>query len=127
MSLTQRSGKRGRLEIGSKESEMLFELRQYRIKDGLRDEWVKLMEEKIIPFQILKGVVVVGSFIASEEEDLYVWIRRFDSEAERKRLYDEIYTSEFWIKEVKPAADRMLDRESILNTVLEATPKSVIR
>ena len=106
---------------------MLFELRQYRIKDGLRDEWVKLMEEKIIPFQTLKGVVVVGSFIASEEDDLYVWIRRFDSEAERKRLYDEIYASEFWTKEVKPAADRMLDRESILNTVLEPTPRSVIR
>ena len=106
---------------------MLFELRQYRIKDGLRDEWVKLMEEKIIPFQILKGVVVVGSFIASEEDNLYVWIRRFGSEAERKRLYDEIYASEFWIKGVKPAADKMLDRESILNTVLEATPKSVIR
>ncbi len=106
---------------------MLFELRQYRIKDGLRDEWVKLMEEKIIPFQTLKGVVVVGSFIASEEEDLYVWIRRFENEAERKRLYDEIYASEFWAKEVKPAADRMLDRESIINTVLEATPKSVIQ
>ena len=106
---------------------MLFELRQYRIKDGLRDEWVKLMEEKIIPFQTLKGVVVVGSFIASEEDDLYVWIRRFDNEAERKRLYDEIYASEFWTKEVKPAADRMLNRESILNTVLEATPKSVIQ
>lgn len=106
---------------------MLFELRQYRIKNGLRDEWVKLMEEKIIPFQTLKGVVVVGSFIASEEEDLYVWLRRFENEAERKRLYDEIYGSEFWTREVKPEADRMLDRESILNTVLEATPKSVIQ
>ncbi len=106
---------------------MLFELRQYRIKDGLRDEWVKLMEEKIIPFQSSKGVVVVGSFIAGEEDDLYVWIRRFDNETERKRLYEEIYQSEFWIKEVKPGADRMLDRESIINTVLEATPKSVIR
>ena len=72
-------------------------------------------------------MVVVGSFIASEEDNLYVWIRRFGSEAERKRLYDEIYASEFWIKEVKPAADKMLDRKSILNTVLEATPKSVIR
>ncbi|RLB71621.1 MAG: hypothetical protein DRH04_01350 [Deltaproteobacteria bacterium] len=70
---------------------------------------------------------MVGSFIASEEDNLYVWIRRFGSEAERKRLYDEIYASEFWIKEVKPAADKMLDRKSILNTVLEATPKSVIR
>jgi hypothetical protein len=39
---------------------MLFELRQYRIKDGKRDQWVKLMEEQIIPFQTSMGVVVVA-------------------------------------------------------------------
>ena len=38
---------------------MIFELRQYRIKDGKRDQWVKLMEEQIIPFQTSMGVVVV--------------------------------------------------------------------
>lgn len=58
---------------------MFFELRQYRIKDGQRDRWVKLMEETVIPFQISKGVVVIGSFIAQEEEDLYVWTRRVTS------------------------------------------------
>jgi len=48
------------------------------------------MEEKIIPFQISKGIVVVGSFVAQEEEDLYVWIRRFESEDEREWLYKEV-------------------------------------
>ena len=56
---------------------MLFELRQYRIKPERRAEWVRLMEEKIIPFQIAQGIVVVGSFVCEEEPDLYVWIRRF--------------------------------------------------
>ena len=106
---------------------MLFELRQYRIKDGQRDQWVRLMEEKIIPFQTSKGVVVVGSFVAQEEEDLYVWIRRFENEAERQRLYKEIYESDYWINEVKPESAKMLDRERIVNTLLIATPKSVIR
>ena len=110
-----------------KEATMLFELRQYRIKDGKRDQWVKLMEEQIIPFQTSKGVVVVGSFVAPEEDDLYVWIRRFENEAERKRLYTEIYESDFWINEIKPLSGEMLDRESIINTLLEATPKSVLR
>jgi NIPSNAP len=109
------------------EKPMLFELRQYRIKDGKRDQWVKLMEEQIIPFQTSKGVVVVGSFIAPEEDDLYVWIRRFENEAERKRLYKEIYESDFWVNEIKPQSGEMLDRESIINTLLEATPKSVLR
>jgi hypothetical protein len=106
---------------------MLFELRQYRIKDGQRDQWVNLMEEKIIPFQTSKGVVVVGSFVAQEEEDLYVWIRRFENDDERKRLYKEIYESDYWINEIKPLSGKMLDRERIVNTLLEATSKSVIR
>jgi hypothetical protein len=38
------------------------------------------MEEEIIPFQVSKGMVIVGSFVGQEEEDLYVWVRRFDSE-----------------------------------------------
>jgi len=106
---------------------MVFEMRQYRIKDGKRDQWVKLMEEQIIPFQTSKGVVVVGSFVAREEDDLYVWIRRFESEAERKRLYKEVYESDFWINEIKPRSEPLLDRESIINTLLEATPKSVLQ
>lgn len=106
---------------------MLFELRQYRIKDGKRDRWVKLMEEEIIPFQISKGVVVIGSFIAEEEEDLYIWIRRFKNEAERERLYKEIYESDYWVNNITPQADEMLDREKMKITRLEATPKSVIQ
>lgn len=106
---------------------MLFELRQYRIKDGKRARWVKLMEEEVIPFQISKGVVVVGSFIAEEEEDLYIWIRRFENEEERERLYKEIYESDYWVNEVKPQANEMLDRERMEITRLVATPKSVIR
>ena len=45
---------------------------------GTRERWVRWMEEKIIPYQVALGVVVVGSFVAEEDPDLYVWIRRFD-------------------------------------------------
>jgi len=110
-----------------KERSMFFELRQYRIKPGERDRWVRLMEEKIIPFQISKGMVVIGSFVGQEETDLYVWIRRFDDEEERERLYREVYQSDYWQNEIRPQVDEMLDRERIQVTRLEATSKSVIR
>ena len=63
---------------------MFFELRQYRVKDGKREEWVRMMEEEIIPFQISQGMVVIGSFVGEQEDDLYVWIRRFEDEEDRK-------------------------------------------
>jgi hypothetical protein len=106
---------------------MFFELRQYRIQPGQRGRWVKLMEEKIIPFQIAQGMVVIGSFVGQEKEDLYVWIRRFESEQEREALYAKVYESDYWKNEIAPLVGDMLDREKTRVTRLEATPKSVIQ
>jgi hypothetical protein len=105
---------------------MFFELRQYRIKKGKMKRWVKYMDEVLIPFQTSQGMVVVGSFVGEEEKDLYVWVRRFESEEERKKLYTKVYDSETWNYQIKPQVDEMLDRESMIVTRLLATPKSVI-
>jgi hypothetical protein len=106
---------------------MFFELRQYRTKEGKREAWVKMMEEEIMPFQISKGMVVVGSFVGQEEEDLYVWIRRFESEEQRERLYESVYESDHWKNDLAPRVGELLYREKIVVTRLEATPKSVIQ
>jgi hypothetical protein len=106
---------------------MIFELRQYRLKPGQRERWVKWMEEKIIPYQVSLGAVVLGSFVAEDDPDLYVWIRRFESEEERVRLYAAIYESPTWVNEIRPVNDGMIIREKIQVTRLLATPKSVIQ
>lgn len=106
---------------------MFFELRQYRMRPGKQAEWVKMMEEEIIPFQISKGMVVIGSFISPEEDDLYVWIRRFVDEADREALYEAVYQSDTWKNELSPRVAELIDRSQIKVTRLEATPKSVIQ
>jgi len=105
---------------------MFFELRQYRVWPGKREEWVKLMEEKIIPFQVAQGMVVIGSFVGEQEEDLYVWIRRFESEEQRAELYAKVYESDYWKNEIAPLVPELMDRSRIVVTRLEPTPKSVI-
>lgn len=106
---------------------MFFELRQYRTKPGQRERWVEFMEEEIIPFQISKGMVVVGSFIGEQEDDLYVWIRRFDSEEQREALYAAVYQSDHWQNVLAPKVGEMLDREKIVVTRIVPTSRSVIR
>ena len=105
---------------------MIFELRQYRVYPGKMEEWVRYMEEVIIPFQVSKGMVICGSFVGEEEDDLYVWIRRFDSEEDRERLYEAVYESDTW-KKIADEVGTMLDRDKIVVTRLEPTSKSVIR
>jgi len=106
---------------------MFFELRQYRTKPGQRENWVKFMEEKIIPFQISQGMVVLGSFVGQEEDDLFVWIRRFESEEVRQQLYGAVYESDYWKTEINPHVPNMIDRERSVITRLQATPKSVLQ
>jgi hypothetical protein len=106
---------------------MLFELRQYRLLPGQRDNWVKFADEVMIPFQRGKGMTVVGSFVGEKEDDLFVWIRRFDSEEQREELYRAVYESEEWKNDLAPQIRGMLDRERMVITRLLPTPGSNIR
>ena len=106
---------------------MLFELREYRCRPGRRDEFARYMDETLIPFQVSMGVVVVGSFIDREDPDRYVWIRRFDTEEDRERIYEKMYGSDRWKSELLPTVGKMVRREESVITQLHPTPKSVIR
>ena len=105
---------------------MFFELREYRTFPGERANWVNFMEEIIIPFQVTKGMVILGSFIGQEEDDLYIWVRRFEDEAEREELYKAVYERDVWKNDIDkiPA---MVDRSKMVVRRIEASSRSVIQ
>jgi hypothetical protein len=90
-----------------------YELRQYTIQPGKMEAWVKCMEEEIIPFQVAKGMVVTGSYRGEKDDSVYVWMRRFENEAERERLYKAVYESEHWKNVISPKVGELIDRAKI--------------
>ena len=106
---------------------MFFELREYRILPGQMDSWVSYMEEVIIPFQVSKGMVILGSFVSQDESDLYIWIRRFENEQQKEALYKAVYESDQWKNQIGPQIPDMMDRSKIVVRNIEATSKSVIQ
>lgn len=106
---------------------MFYELRRYTIRKGKMRQWVKLLEEEIIPFQVSHGMVVPGSFTVEKSDTLFVWLRRFASEAERKRLYSKVYGSAHWKKVLSPKVDKLLDKSLIVVDRLLPTSKSVLQ
>ena len=103
-----------------------YELRQYKVLPGKMDEWVRIMEQEIIPFQVSKGMVICGSFRGETDESVYVWLRRFESEAEREALYQAVYQSDHWKNDIAPRVPECLDRSQIVVTRIVATPKSTM-
>jgi NIPSNAP len=104
-----------------------YELRQYKVRPGKLAEWIKIMEEEIIPFQVSKGMVICGSFGGETDESVYVWLRRFDSEAERERLYKAVYESDFWKTRIAPRVPDYLDRSAMVVTRIVPTAKSTVQ
>jgi hypothetical protein len=104
-----------------------YELRQYKVLPGKMNEWVKIMEEEIIPFQISKGMVICGSFRGETDDSVYVWLRRFESEAQREALYKAVYDSNHWKTEIAPRVPNCLDRSGMVVTRIIPTSKSTIQ
>jgi len=101
-----------------------YELRQYHVKPGKMAEWLKIMEEEIIPFQVAKGMVITGSYRGENDDSIYVWTRRFESEAQREALYAAVYDSEHWKTKLLPRIPDLLDRDKMVVTRIVPTARS---
>lgn len=105
---------------------MFYELRQYTIVPGKMDAWLRVMEEDILPFQVACGMVITGMFRGEEDDTVFVWMRRFESEADRERLYAKVYDSDTWKNEIGPRVSGLIEPggvqvQRIVPTALSAT------
>ena len=88
---------------------MIYKLRQHRVKKGRMKQWLKVMEEHILSFQTS-----------------YVWLRRFRTEAERKRLHRKVYENDQWKTAIAPGIDETLEPSSIVERDLVPTAWSIL-
>ncbi|MEX2519152.1 MAG: NIPSNAP family protein [Paracoccaceae bacterium] len=103
------------------------ELRQYVIRPGKMAEWVKLFDEVILPFQAARGMAVLGSFRGETDESVFIWLRRFESEADREKLYAAVYEDPEWKSDISPIVGSLIDREQIKVQRITATPASALK
>ena len=101
-----------------------YELRQYKVWPGKMDEWVNFMEKEIIPFQISKGMVITGRFRGEKYDTTYIWLRRFEDEISREKLYKYVYESDHWKNTIAQHIPDLLDRDGMIITRIVPTLKS---
>ena len=121
-----------------------FELRIYQIFPGKMDEWLYFMEKTIMPFQVEQGMIIHGSFVMDSSDQFavengervmkyekkgntYVWIRRFENQEEKVKLYKAVYESKEWVDNIAPTVANLVDRNSILVHNLSSTPLSIMK
>ena len=103
----------------------VIEIRIYTIHEGRRDEFVRLCDEHVIRAQREHGLDVLGQFTAVDDDHTFVWIRRFESAAERDRQLGEFYATDLWKELSTTAAPFVKDASNVLTVV--PTPGSVLQ
>ena len=121
-----------------------FELRIYEVYKNKMPDWIKFMNEEIIPFQREKGMEINGTFImnssdsffeeggqrkmhSEEKGSTYVWIRRFQDQDHKKRLYEAVYECSEWIDYYRPKVRKLINLNTIVVHNLSATAMSLLK
>ena len=93
---------------------MIVEVRSYRIKPGMREEFTKLFEARAVPALRSYGMKVIGPFLDVENPNKFVFLRSFPSLEERDRIRDAFYGSELWKNELEGLAMPLLDSYDVI-------------
>lgn len=92
---------------------MFYEIRTEHARTGCGVQLVRYMDEHVIPLHREMGMHVVGSFTVIDDENAFVWIRRFRDVADRERILDAVHQH--------PRCASMVDTVSALTDRSEST------
>ncbi|MEV3939191.1 NIPSNAP family protein [Glycomyces sp. NPDC049804] len=92
----------------------VFELRQYTLHPGRRDDLIELFDREFIESQEATGMWIVGQFRDLDRPDRFVWVRGFRDTATRADALTGFYGGPVW-KEHRDAANAtMIDSDNVL-------------
>ena len=104
---------------------MFYEIRTEHARPGLGAELAQYMDEAVIPLHEEMGMTVVGSFSAADDENTFVWIRRFEDAADRERVLDAVHSHPRCTVVVDTVSALLNGTETTIR--LEPTPGSGLR
>ena len=92
---------------------MVIELRNYLLKAGARDEFIRYFKNHFIDSQKSMGASIPGLFTIKNEPNRFFWIRGFDSMEQRSKFLPAFYGGEVWKTFGPTANDMMLEWDNV--------------
>jgi NIPSNAP len=99
----------------------VLEVRTFTVRPEQRAEFHRISRDGTVPMMRRHGITVIAHGPCLNNDDVYVLVRSFPSEAERVRLAEEFYATEEWQREYeKPVMSMIVDYRT---AVLAASPE----
>lgn len=92
----------------------VYELRNYIMAPGRRDDLIALFEAEFIEAQEGVGAHVAGTFRDLNNPERFVWLRGFETIERRAAALDAFYTSALWLSRRTEANATIVDNDDVL-------------
>ncbi len=97
---------------------MIVEMRTYKIKPGLRSQFLEIFRTKSLPAHREIGMRIRGPFLSVEDPDVFFFMRGFPDRESRGPMKDRFYDGELWKRELERRLMPMIERYDVV--VVEA-------
>jgi hypothetical protein len=101
----------------------IVEMRTYRIKPGLRSEFLRIFRSKSVPAHDEIGMKILGPFLSVESPDTFFFMRGFPDLPSREPMKAKFYEGELWKRELEHVLMPMIDTYEV---VLVEDPEGLI-
>jgi hypothetical protein len=92
----------------------VFELRQYTLEPGRREDLVNVFEREFVEGQEVEGMCILGTFRDLDRDNRFVWVRGFRDMDERLDALTAFYSGPVWKANSSEANDTMIDVDDVL-------------
>src|SRR5919109_1800885 len=93
---------------------MIIEMRTYRTKPGMREEFLATFRTKSMPAHHEIGMKIMGPFPSIEDPDIFFFMRAFPDLASREPMKAKFYEGELWKQELEHKLMPMLEKYDVV-------------
>jgi hypothetical protein len=103
---------------------MIVEMRTYKLKPGLREQFLQIFRSKSIPVHDEIGMKILGPFLSVEDPDTFFFMRGFPDIASRDPMKAKFYEGDLWKNELESVLMPMIEKYEV---VVVDDPDALIR
>jgi NIPSNAP len=93
---------------------MIVEMRTYKLKPGLRAEFLEVFRTKTAPAHAEIGMKLSGPFLSIDDPDVFFFMRGFPDLASREPLKAQFYEGALWKNELEELLMPMIERYDVV-------------
>jgi hypothetical protein len=93
---------------------LIVEMRTYRTKPGMREEFLRIFGSKSVPAHLKIGMKILGPFLSIEDADAFFFMRGFPDLPSRAPMRAKFYEGDLWKKELEGVLMPMLEKYEVV-------------